>query len=207
MKPAYLVLVASLAVPAAAQAGRSSADSGLFQESYDQEAAGKNQEALSTLDKLSSEKRDSYVAFLRRGWLQYRLGRNASAIEAYTKAIALAPKAVEPRLGILLPLLAEKQWATTEKYAREVLKVDPENYLATLRLAFALYNQGRFAEARTLYQRIVNAYPSDAEARSGLGWALLKLRKSRAAAAVFRAVLDFAPRNSLAQHGLVAASR
>jgi tetratricopeptide (TPR) repeat protein len=207
MKPAYVVLVASLAVPAAAQAGRSSADSGLFQESYDQEAAGKNQEALSTLDKLSSEKRDSYVALLRRGWLCYRLGRNAPAIEAYTKAIAVAPKAVEPRLGILLPLLAEKQWATTEKYAREVLKVAPENYLATLRLAFALYNQGRFAESRTLYQRIVNAYPSDAEARGGLGWALLKLRKSRAAAAVFRAVLDFAPRNTLAQHGLVAASR
>jgi Flp pilus assembly protein TadD len=76
--------------------------------------------------------------------------------------------------------------------------------LATLRLAFALYSQGKFVESRALYQKLVDGYPSDAEARSGLGWALLKLRKNKAAAEVFRAVLDFAPKNALAQQGLAA---
>jgi tetratricopeptide (TPR) repeat protein len=204
MKLAGSVVAVSLGVAAAALAARTSADAGFFQESYDREAIGKNDESLAALDKLSSEKSASYVALLRRGWLQYRLGRNAAAVEAYAKAIAAAPKAVEPRLGILLPLLAQKQWPSAEKHAREILRLDPVNYLARLRLAFALYNQAKFAESRALYQQIVDGYPSDMEARSGLGWALLKLRKNSEAAAVFKGVLDFAPKNALAQQGLAA---
>jgi tetratricopeptide (TPR) repeat protein len=208
MKLAYLILALCLAIPATAEAMRSpaegSTDSRFFQESYDQEAAGHNQEALAALDKLSSEKNGSYVALLRKGWLQYRLGKNVPAIEAYTRAIATAPKAVEPRLGILLPLLAEKQWPAAERHARDILKLDPANYLATLRLAFALYSQNRFDESLPLYQKLVDAYPSDTEARSGLGWTLLKLRRSKEAAAVFRALLDFSPKNQLGQQGLTA---
>jgi tetratricopeptide (TPR) repeat protein len=211
MKLACLILALSLAIPTPAQAAKGgpdhSADSGFFQESYDQEAMGHNQEALAALDKLSSEKHGSYVALLRKGWLQYRLGKNLPAIEAYKGAIATAPKAVEPRLGLLLPLLAEKQWPAAEKHARDILKLDPANYLATLRLAFALYSQNRFEEALPLYQRLVDSYPSDTEARSGLGWTLLKLRKSREAAAVFRALLDFSPKNPLGQQGLAATAR
>ena len=205
MKLVYLVAVASLAIPAVAQAGKPSADAGLFQESYDQEAAGKDQEAMAALDKLSPSVGGSYVALLRRGWLQYRLGKHAPAVEEYEKAIAAAPRAVEPRLGILLPLLAEKQWASAEKHARAALKLDPENYLATLRLAFALYNQGKFAESKALYQKVIEGYPSDAEARSGLGWALLKLHKKKEAVVAFRILLEFAPKNVLAQQGLAAA--
>jgi tetratricopeptide (TPR) repeat protein len=205
MKLFHLALAAVLVLPVGAYAAKNSADSGYFQESYDQEAAGHNQEALAALDRLSSEKNGSYVATLRKGWLQYRLGKNTPAIDAYSKAIALAPKAVEPRLGILLPLLAERQWAAAEKHAREVLKLDPDNYLATLRLAFALYSQGKFAESHPLYQRLVDAYPSDTEARSGLGWVLLKEHKTKEATAVFRALLEFAPKNTLGQQGLTAA--
>ena len=205
MKLVHVVLVASLGISSAVEAARQSPDPGAFQESYDQEAAGHNQEALAALDKLSSEKNSSYVVLLRKAWLQHRLGRNAPAIEAYTKAIAVAPKAVEPRLGILLPLMAEKQWPAAEKHARDVLKLDPGNYLATLRLAFVLYNEGKFSESEALYQKVVDAYPSDPEAQSGLGWALLKLRKSKEAIVVFKALLDFAPKNVLAQQGLAAA--
>lgn len=130
MKPAYLTLAAGLAtaigLSPSAQAAKHSPDPGYFQESYDEEAMGHDQEALAALDKLSSEKNGSYVAFLRKGWLQYRLGKNALAIEDYSKAVALAPKAIEPRLGILLPLMAEKQWSPAEKHARDILKLDRE---------------------------------------------------------------------------------
>jgi tetratricopeptide (TPR) repeat protein len=210
MKLAHLTFAIALTISTAAQAAKyppeHSSDPGFFQDSYDQEAMGHNQEALAALDKLSSEKNGSYIALLRKGWLQYCLGKNALAIESYTKAIAMAPKAVEPLLGILLPLIAEKQWAAAERHARGVLKIAPENYLATLRLAYCLYNQNKFPEAQKLYQKLVEAYPSDTEARSGLGWALLKLRRTKDAAAVFRAVLDFAPKNTLAQKGLAATS-
>jgi len=205
MRLACFVIVASLCMVRTAHGA--AGDPALFQESYDQEAVGKNQEALSALDRLSAEQNGSYVALLRKGWLRYRLGKHAPAIEAYAKAIALTPKAVEPRLGILLPLLATKQWAGLEKHARDLLKLDPESYLGTLRLAFALYNESKLVEARALYQKVVDAYPSDPEARAGLGWALLKLHKNKAAAEAFRAVLDFAPKNALAQQGLAALDR
>lgn len=210
MKLAYLALAVALTTSTAAQAAKHSpehsSDPSFFQDSYDQEAAGHNQEALAALDKLSSEKNGSYIVLLRKGWLHYRLGKNAPAIEAYNKAITLAPKAVEPHLGILLPLMAEKQWQVAEKHARDVLKIAPGNYLATLRLAFSLYSQNKFAESQGLYQKLVEAYPSDTEARSGLGWALLKLGKTKDATAVFKALLDFAPKNTLAQEGLAATS-
>jgi tetratricopeptide (TPR) repeat protein len=206
MKAVVLFVSLSLAASPPAHAGKqsTSVDPSYFQESYDQEAMGHNQEALAALDKLSPEKNGSYVALLRRGWLHYRLGKNGPAVEAYTKAIAMAPKAVEPRLGILLPLMADKQWAPVEKQAREVLKLDPESYLGTLRLAFALYSQNKLAEALSLYQKLVDGYPSDTEARSGLGWTLFKLHKTKEATAVFRALLDFSPKNVLAQQGLAA---
>jgi hypothetical protein len=40
------------------------------------------------------------------------------------------------------------------------------------------------------------------EARSGLGWSLLKSGKGAEAAAEFRAVLEIAPRHALAAEGL-----
>ena len=46
-----------------------------FQRSYDAEAAGKAQDALTALDSLPAPQRDGYVAQLRRGWLLYKLGK------------------------------------------------------------------------------------------------------------------------------------
>jgi tetratricopeptide (TPR) repeat protein len=199
------MIAAILFLPLSLHAGKNSGDPGHFQASYDQEAIGHYQEALNALDELSA-KEGSYVAQLRKGWLHYRLGMNGPAVEAYNKAIVLAPRAVEPRLGVLLPLLAGKQWQTAEKHARELLKLDPQNYFGTLRLAFALYNQNKLVESQRLYEKLVDAYPSDTDARSGLGWALLKQGRTAEAAAVFRALLDFAPKNALGQQGIAAAN-
>ena len=105
-------------------------------------------DALAALDALPSPQHDGYVAQLRRGWLLYKLGKHAEAIDAYGRAIALEPRSVEARVGALLPAMALRRWADVEAGAREVLKLDPGNYLANLRLAFAVYNQGRYPRGR-----------------------------------------------------------
>ena len=202
MKVTVPVLVVLIGLAPALEARGNTRDPMIFQESYDQEAKGRDREALDVLDQLSPQKNASYVAFLRKGWLHHRLGQNVPAIAAYEKAIALAPKSIEPRLGILLPLLAERRWSAAERQAREILKIDPENYLASLRLAFALYNQGKFPESRARYQKVVERYPSDMDARCGLGFAYLKLGKAREARAIFQIVLEFSPRNTLARQGM-----
>lgn len=175
-----------------------------FQRSYDSEAVGKVADAVAALDSLPSPQRDGYVAQLRRGWLLYKLGKHAEAVDAYGRAIALSPRSVEARVGALLPLMALRRWADVESQAREVTRLDPGNYLANLRLAFAVYNLGRYAESAAAYRQILVGYPSDVDARSGLGWALLRSGKAAEAAAEFRAVLEVAPKNALSLSGLSA---
>lgn len=186
------------AVPGAAPAG---ADQSLVQ-SYDLEAAGKLKEALAALDQTPPARKDSYLGWARRGWLQYRLAQHAESVESYRKAIALAPQAIEPRLGIMLPQLALHRWADAEMIAKEVLKVDPASYLGTLRLAFVYYNQHRYAESTVLYRRLRDLYPSDTDVRSGLAWGLLKSGKPQEAAREFQDLLTINPRLATAREGL-----
>lgn len=171
-------------------------------QSYDFEATGKLREALSVLDQIPLERRNSYLGWARRGWLQYRLGLHADSVDSYRKAIALSPQAVEPRLGIMLPQLALHRWSDAEVVAKEVLRTDPMSYLATLRLAFVYYNQHRYAESAPLYKKLRDLYPSDTDVRSGLAWALLKSGKTQDAAREFRDLLAINPRLSTAREGL-----
>lgn len=116
--------------------------------------------------------------------------------------MALAPQAIEPRLGIMLPQLALHRWADAEMIAKEVLKVDPASYLGTLRLAFVYYNQHRYAESTVLYRKLRDLYPSDTDVRSGLAWGLLKSGKPQEAAREFQDLLLISPRLATAREGL-----
>lgn len=187
-----------------AQAGADGGAADQFQRSYESEAAGKVQDAIAALDALPQPQQTGYVAQLRRGWLLYKLGKHAEAIEAYARAIAQEPRSVEARVGVLLPAMALRRWSDVEIGAKEAVRLDPGNYLANLRLAFAVYNLGRYAESAAVYKRLSEGYPSDVEVRSGLGWALLKSGKAAEAATEFRAVLEVAPKNALALDGLKA---
>jgi tetratricopeptide (TPR) repeat protein len=187
-----------------AEAGADGGAPDLFQKSYDAEALGKVQDALTALDQLPAPQKDGYVAQLRRGWLEYKLGKNTEAVDAYNKASALQTSSVESRVGALAALMAARRWSEVEAPAKEVLKNDPGNYLANLRLAFAYYNLARYAESAALYKKLADMYPGDVEVRSGLGWALLKGGKAADAMKEFQAILEIAPKNALAREGLSA---
>lgn len=178
-----------------------------YQASYDHETAGRFADAIRDLNELPADEQGSYLGHLRRGWLLYRAGRHGESIAAYRQAIALEKGSVEARVGGLLPLIALKQWAEVEQGARAALDLDPANYLAGVRLAFAVYNRGRYPEAEALYRRVLGRYPSDADARAGLGWALLKQGKQPEARQAFLAASRTAPRSPTVIAGLDAAGR
>jgi tetratricopeptide (TPR) repeat protein len=173
-----------------------------FQRSYDEEAAGRLDGAVEALDALPPPQNESYTAAFRRGWLLYRLGRHLESIAAYMKATSLEPESIEARVGALLPELAARRWRDAEITAREILQRDPANYYANLRLAFAVYNLGRHAEAEKLYRHLLTMYPSDTDVRAGLGWSLFKLGKRDEAKKYFSEVLDVSPHSALAADGL-----
>lgn len=203
--PAHATLVtpeARSSMPLVA-AGADASD--VYQQSYAAEAAGKLDDAIDALGRLPVPQRESYVAHYRRGWLLYRLGRFADSVSAYTKASALEPGSVEARVAVLLPLLAQKRWNEAADAAQEVLKRDPENYLATLRLAYAKFSSKHFAEAEVSYRKLRVLYPADLEVRTGLAWTALRLGQQKEAVAMFSEVLEIVPSNASATAGLTEA--
>ena len=171
-----------------------------FQKSYDEEALGHFDVALSALDDTPTTPNASYVAELRRGWLLYRIGKNAESVAAYRKAISQTPASIEARGGALAPLAAQRRWMDVETTARDVApEGDPGNYQASIRLAFALYSLAKFADAAAGYRGILAAYPSDVDAADGLGWSLLRSsgRRTDAAGVVRARARDRTPQRSL----------
>jgi tetratricopeptide (TPR) repeat protein len=177
-----------------------------WEASYNAEAAGKLDVALSVLGELPAADRTGYLASYRRGWLLYRLARYADAVTAYRIAISQEPVGVEARIALLLPLMALTKWNDVTQVAEEIFKIDPDNYLTMQRLALSKFSSQHFAEAETLYRRILLLYPSDIEMRASLGWTVLRMGKQAQAAALFNQVLAVSSLNASATAGLLEAS-
>ncbi len=174
----------------------------VWKTSFLAEGAGQFQAALDALGELPSPQRDGYLASFRRGWLLYRLNRHPESVAAYKVAAMAEPASIEARLGLLLPLMALTRWNDVAALAEDVLKRDPENYLALSRLAFAKFSSEHFPEAEVLYRRLVQNYPSDVEMRSALGWVVLRMGKKKEAIALFKEVLELSAEHASATAGL-----
>lgn len=203
-KPSWLLVAAVLSALAFGTQVRADAPQ-IWQRSYILEARGEHADALATLNELPDKDRTDYLFLVRRAWLLYLTGRHQEAIGAYRQAIEAAPKAVEPRAGILAPLIALRRFQDAEAEARAALRLDGDNHTVSRNLAWALYNLGRFEDAERVYRRVLALHPSDLAMRAGVGWCLLRRGRPRAAEAEFREVLRFAPENAAARSGLATA--
>jgi tetratricopeptide (TPR) repeat protein len=193
-----LILAALLAAPSVLADG---AAGDLYRQSYAAESRGDYTGALELMERLGPAG-SGYVGALRKGWLHYLAGRHTQAAAAYQRAAALEPAAVEPRLGAMLPLMALRRWKDAQKQGEEVLALAPNDFTAASRLAWIHFSQAQYAEAEPLYRRAVAAFPASAEMRTGLGWTLLKLGRSKEARAAFEQVLAFSPDQLSAREGL-----
>jgi tetratricopeptide (TPR) repeat protein len=200
-----MVTLLILGATLAPQPARSQSAADAYRSSYQLEAQGRYREALETLVAEPATQADPYVYHLRSGWLAYLAGDHQDSITAYHKAVADKPDAVEPRLGLMLPQMAQLAWKDTVATADEVLRRDPGSYLGASRRAWALYNLGRYGEAESAYRAVLVLHPSDTEMHSGLGWTLLKLGNKAEAAEHFGYVLLVAPDDVTALQGMVAA--
>lgn len=174
----------------------------LYRTSYALEAKGDHAGALEAMDRVSAAGVTDYVATLRRGWLLYLVGRYTESVAAYGRAMTLEPKAVEPKLGAMLPAMALRRWKDAEKLGADVLAVSPGDYLALSRTAFIHYQQSRWDQAERFYRQALAFYPASVEMQLGLAWTQLKQGKKDAARAGFERVLQVAPDSTSAQEGL-----
>ena len=82
----------------------------------------------------------------------------------------------------------------------------PQDYVLTLRLGWLSFLAGRNEAAERAYREaVLLSDGKSAEARSGLGWSLLRLGDKQQAARELRAALDLDPRDATAAEGLALA--
>ncbi len=170
-----------------------------YYRSYDYERAQDYGNAIRALGPVLTAYPDGYTVNLRIAWLHYLGGNYANALEHYTAAMRVAPYALEPKLGYLLPLLAQDRWADAETLAYQIVSVDHYSYYGNLRLAVALRMQGKLEQARMIVTKMLTAYPTDTLYLTELGLIQAAAGESDAAKSTFTDVLILDPENSTAR--------
>lgn len=160
-----------------------------WKNSYQLETAGKYKDAITALDLVPANSPDAELKAIRRGWLNYMLGSFNDSIREYRLAIDRNGKSVEARLGVILPLMAQKRWREAEQNARATLDIAPNNYLALLRLTIAQEAQQNWASMEKTTVTMTTAYPTDATAYVYLARAKAWLNKKDEAITAYSAAL------------------
>ena len=170
-----------------------------YHKSYRYEKAQNYSDAIKALAPVITAYPQAYTVNLRLGWLNYLNGGFATARTHYQAAIKAAPDSLEAKLGHTLPLLAQEKWEEVEAIAKQILRLDPANYTANLRLAYASRLQKKFDAAEAILNGTLVLYPTDISLLTEL--ALVKLAKDNKAEAkrLFNDVVTLDPENVTAK--------
>lgn len=186
-------LVAAVILLACLTAKSASAQEAAWLISYQLEAAGKYYDAVAAIDAVPANGPDAELKLLRRGWLHYLSGRYDESIREYRLAIDKNGKSLDARLGITLPLLAQKKWREAAQNGKSVLDHSPNNYTALLRVVTAEEAQGNWQEVAKHAAAMVSHYPTDATSYVYLARAYAWLNKRAEAVGAYTAVLSRVP--------------
>jgi len=202
MKKTLLGIITPLLLLAACAASHAqeSALAAALKASYEAEANGDYSAAIKALAIPNAA--GAYIAQLRLGWLGYCAKDWTESITRYKQAAQLAPFAIEPLLGLMLPQQAAGKNDDAIHTAQTILRQDPNNYTALSRTAWLLYLRRDYKQAAITYRKLVNLYPTDTEMLLGLGFALKFAGERKEAAQYFNTVLLLSPNNSRALEGL-----
>lgn len=171
-----------------------------FVKSYEAEKSGNYVAAINAMK--SIYKADDYFINIRLGWLNYLAKQYTESIKYYEKSISLKPYAIEARFGCVKPLSAIENWDKVKANYLEILKVDPQNTLASYWLGVIYYNRKDFVNATKLFEKVVNLYPLDYDSVIMLAWSKLNTGKSADAKVLFNHALLLRPNDSSALSGL-----
>ncbi len=199
MKITFVIIALFLAFSGRSQEGNTKMVSA-FADSYKFETAGKYSDAVKSLKSVYIE--TSYEVNLRLGWLTYLQGQLNESVNYYTKAIALMPYAIEPRLGIAYPASAQGNWDLVVTQYKAILGIDPNNTLTLYRLGLIHYERKEFKQAAEHFEKVVNLYPFDYDSVIMLAWSNFQIGKTREAKVLFQKAQLYNPSSESAREGL-----
>lgn len=202
MKKPLLGIITSLVFSAAhaADPAHDNALAAALKASYEAEAQKEYKDAIKAL--VIPAASGSYIAQLRLGWLGYCEKEWDESSSHYKQAAQLAPFAIEPLLGLMLPQQGAGKNDDALHTAQIIFRHDPNNYTALSRSAWIYYLQRDYKQAAMMYHKLVTLYPSDTEMLLGLGFSLKLGGDRKEAAQYFNTVLLLSPDNTRAAEGL-----
>ncbi|OMH40002.1 hypothetical protein BLW93_07580 [Desulfurobacterium indicum] len=173
-----------------------------YHKSFIYEKAKDYRDAIKALMPVYEAYPKGYTVNLRLGWLYYLMGKYKNSEVHYRKAVEAIPSSVEAKLGLALPLMAEKRWSDVESLMYKVLKTDYYNFYGNLRLAIALRNEGKGKLAEQISRKMLALYPSNIAFLTELGLDLIAQGKKKEAYSIFNDVLILDPENTVARYYL-----
>jgi len=183
-------LIASIGLMVLAQAAPAQTP---WSESYRYEVQGDYAAALIALEPILEADPAHEFALLRTAWLKYLLGDYNAAIRDYERALEINEASLEARLGLTLPLLAQRRWREAAGAAREVLSAAPWNYYAHVRLMVAEEGQRQWQTLADHAGSVAARYPSDATVLVYLARAQARQGKLEDARSAYTRVLERVP--------------
>jgi tetratricopeptide (TPR) repeat protein len=173
-----------------------------FHKSLQHENAKEYQKAIQVLLPVAKEQKDDYLLNLRLGWLHYLGGKYIESKQYYANAVERNGKSVEALLGRTLPLASLNEWDAVEADYRTILKMDPMQYTANLRLGQILLSRGSYVDAKSYLENAYGQFPGTYEPNLSLAWTYYYLSDKKKAGALFTTALMLSPGDTLAAKGL-----
>jgi tetratricopeptide (TPR) repeat protein len=167
------------------------AGNSIWKETNRLQAKGLYEQAAETMKPVLSEK-DEY-SLLRYAYLLHMQSDYGDAINYYAKAIKLNPKSIDAKLGITLPLMAQKRWKQVKSYSLDVLKLSHWNYTAHIRLLMAEEGMRKWSTLAKHAKQLAVTYPADATALVYLARSKAWLGDKKSAKYIYKKVLMRVP--------------
>ncbi len=120
-------------------------------------------------------------------------GRPEDAVAAFRAALRWDPKSPATRTDLAATLIRLHQTGEAERILTDLLLEVPDDPPALFLMGNIFLSEGRWAQARDAYLRVIARRPNDVKAHNNLGKALAALGKETEAIAVFKRVIALDP--------------
>jgi len=164
---------------------------GPYVASYRLEAERRFEAAAASVQLLADSGDD--FAKMRVAWLAYQSGTYNASVNGYLQVLQRNPAAIEARLGLLLPLMAQERWEDAAAQAQIILSQSAWDYTAHIRLMVCEEALKRWEALEAHAAAVSKAYPSDVSALVYLARARIWRKNTAGAREAYAMVLARSP--------------
>jgi tetratricopeptide (TPR) repeat protein len=163
-------------------------------------ATGKGKEAVAIIDGMTARLKDFPNAFELAGNFYLGIGRGDEAIREYEKgAVAFPADKLLYKARVVATLMLGRQWDAAGRVNDAILAERPKDVDALVRRAELLFEAGDLKGSIGQFEAALRINPNNAQARYGLGHALLANKQIERARFEYSEAIRWAPANTSAR--------